>query len=378
MSIQSRLIKAARERTVKGLNTKLENSNKTTQQNEPMEEEQKSIDAPGPEPGLDQVYRYLMFGLSLPERTIRSTAAVVSGAVNESATLLVPGAFQDSKTYQTFVKQMLEMVAQDVGGVKKKVDPENANSEAAVENYVAKKTVGTFVDLAGMATLHVSPLTVLAIVSDVAYGSQIYLNELAVELKKEGVIEEDSSITNTADLLQAISVASAETADSLDQPPISVEGLRETILKTQQSVSKIDPTLMIPQSEIASLWEDMQQIADEENVNVFSVSSAITMYTLDQVNTVSKGALTTIRVTGSLVDRHLFEHYRQGVSEIYEKGLNTMIAESSEPYLEAVWYNFSSQRPTLTEDIVSGKMVGRAWEEVSGWIWGKGDEKEES
>ncbi|MFK7766774.1 MAG: hypothetical protein AB8B55_06095 [Mariniblastus sp.] len=341
------------------------------------------VEPPLAEPGIDQVYRYLMFGLSLPERTFRSTAAVVSGAVNESAELLVPRAFQNSKTYRTFVKQMLNMMANDVGGVKTEtqIAPENEsaptsddpNSTTAdgeegkvVENYVAKKTVSTFVDLAGMATLHVSPLTILAIVSDVAYGSKHYLHELAEELKREGVIAQDSTISNAADLLDAVGSATSDTADALDMPPVSVGGLRETIRQTSKSVSKIDPTLLIPLSEIDKIWNDMQVMAIKEDVNLFEISSAMTMYTLGQVNTVTKGALTTIRVTGDFVDQHLFDHYRQGLNQIGERGIYTMLVESSQPYMDAVYFNFSSTRPTITEEFFSGRMIVSAWAFIAG------------
>jgi hypothetical protein len=295
---------------------------------------------------------------------------MLGGAINESAALLVPQAFKDSKTYNTFVKQMLDLMANDVGGVVKQEDPA-ARQAANVENYVARKTVSTFIDLAGMATLHVSPLTILAILSDVAYGSKTYLHELTEELKREGVIDENSVINNAAELLDAVGAASAGTADAFDTPPISVDGLRETIEKTRASVANIDPKLLIPESEIAKLWNGMQLMAIKEDVNVFEISSAMTMYTLDQVNTVSKGALTTIRVTGSLVDRHLFDHYRHGLEEINERGIYVMLSESSQPYFDAVWYNFQSDRPTVTEDIISGKMVGKVWSGMKTWLIGK-------
>ena len=72
-----------------------------------------------------------MFGLSLPERTIRSTSAVVSGAVHESAELLLPQAFRSSKSYDLLVKQMLNFLAHDVGGVRRDAAPlaEGANVE---------------------------------------------------------------------------------------------------------------------------------------------------------------------------------------------------------------------------------------------------------
>ena len=72
------------------------------------------------------------------------------------------------------------------------------------------------------------------------------------------------------------------------------------------------------------------------------------------------------------MDRHLFEHYRQWLEEINQNGIYAMVAQSSQPYLDAVWYNFAQDRPTITEDIVSGKMAGRVWDSVSnsvkGWL----------
>ena len=174
-------------------------------------------------PDVGSVYKYMVYGLSLPERTLRSTAAMVGGVISESSELLVPQAFRDSKSYQTFVQQMLDVVVKDVGRVNAESDEAN---EDDVENFVARKTVGGFVDLAGMATLHVSPIVLLAVVSDLAYGSKTYLNELGEQLKKEGVIAEDSVIDGAQDLLDAVGSASSEAATVFDTPPISIEGLR--------------------------------------------------------------------------------------------------------------------------------------------------------
>ena len=66
------------------------------------------------------------------------------------------------------------------------------SDEPAIDDFVARKTVGNFVEMAGLATLHVSPMMLLAVVSDIAYGSQTYLNEITEELKREGVIDEGS------------------------------------------------------------------------------------------------------------------------------------------------------------------------------------------
>ena len=159
-----------------------------------------------------------------------------------------------------------------------------------VENFVARKAVGNFVEMAGMATLHVSPLTLLAIVSDVAYGSQAYLKELADELKKQGVIDEQSTIHHVDDLLAAVADASKTTAQAFDTPPISVEGLKQTIDETRAAIAGIDPTKVIPQAEMQKLWDEMHALATQEGVGILEISGAATLRMLEKAGTLSRGA----------------------------------------------------------------------------------------
>ena len=320
------------------------------------------------DPGFSQVYQHMMFGLSLPERALRSTSALVGGALTESAALLVPQAFRNSKSYEVFVHQMLDFMIHDVGGV----DGDDAQSEdPKVEGFVARKAIGSFVDLAGMATLHLSPLTVLAIVSDVAYGSQVYLHELSSELKEAGVIAEDTTIDHAADLLEALSNTSNKTASAFDMPPISVDGLRETIEQTREAATGLDATRLIPQSEMKQMWNEMHDIAVKEHVSLLDVSSTMSLYTLNKVGQVGQGALSTVKVAGNMFDRHIFNHYRSGLNDIQEKGLYVTLAESSGPYIAAVWENFSTDKATVTEDLLSGRLIGRAWSGMQGWLAGK-------
>lgn len=326
------------------------------------------------DPGIRSIYEYLTYGISLPERALRTTSAMVGGALRESASLLVPQAFRDSKSYTMFVGQMLDFVANDIGGVKAETDSQeggdDSEAEDGVDSYVAKKTVSSFVELAGMAMLHVSPLTVLAITSDIAYGSNALLKELSVELKKQGVIPEESTIDSTADLLAVVGETSGDAANVFDLPPLSVEGLTDTVSKTTAQVAKMDPTKLLPQKEIQRLWNDMYSMAAEQDVDVFDVSSAMTMYTLNQVGNVAKGALTTVRVTGDLLDRHVFDHYWQALSDIGHEGIYSFVGNVGRPYIEAVWHNFSMERETVTEDLLSGKLIGRVWKGFSDWYSG--------
>jgi hypothetical protein len=317
-----------------------------------------------PEP--KRVHDYLVYTLSLPERAIRSTTGLLAGTVRESAGLLLPQSFRSSKSYSVLVQQMLDYLAEGVGGVQKRSSPGEEQQE--VEGYVARKTVGNFVELAGLATMHVSPLTLLAVVSDVAYGSQAYLKELAEELKKQGIIEPDSTISHAQDLLDAVGKASGVTASALDTPPLSVEGLKKVIDDTRQAVATIDPTKVLPQAELVRLWNQMHEVANHEGVSVWEVSSAMTFFSLNKLTTLGRGALSGVTVAGRLFDRHVIDHYRAGLDTIGKKGIYATLAETSGPYIEAVWRNFSAESPTITQDVVTGRLIGKAWSAARGWL----------
>jgi hypothetical protein len=324
---------------------------------------------PCEDPGYAAVRKFMIYTLSLPERTLRSGAGLVGGALRESTALLVPHAFQNSTTYSVMVRQMLDFLVEDVGGVPK---PATAGQDATakVENYVARKTVGNFVEMAGMATFHLSPLTLLAIVSDVAYGSQAYLKELSAELKKQGVIDRESTIDHVDDLLAAVAKASQTTAAAFDTPPLSVEGLKETIDQTRQAIAAIDPARVIPQAELDRMWQEMHTLADREGVGILEVSSTVTLATLEKVGYVGRGALSSVKVAGVLFDRHVIDHYRTSLAQIQEHGLYATLRAASGPYIEAVWENFSAERPTVTEEVVSGRVIGQAWSAVRRWLGG--------
>ncbi len=307
----------------------------------------------------------LGYVLSLPERAVRTGTGLLGGVLRESASLLVPASFQSSRTYTVMVRQMLDFLVHDVGGVAQGAQP---SSTAEVDNYVARKAVGNFVDMAALATLHLSPLMLLAVVSDVAYGSQIYLKELADELKAQGIIDEHSTIDHVNDLLQAVSDASAATGKVFNTPPLSVDALRQTIDETRSAIASANPTQIVPQAEVRRLWEEMREIARREKVGLLAVSGAATIRSLGKIATVGRGALSTAKVAGTLFDRHVIDYYSQALREIRQKGLYASLSETSEPYIAAVWENFRANRSTVTEDVISGKLLGSTWRAVRRWL----------
>ncbi len=327
--------------------------------NEPPDDRAPSAESPS-----RTALEHLSYALSLPERAVRSGSGLVGGLVRESAELLVPQSFKSSRTYTAMVQQMLDFMIHDVGRVPQGDVP---SSTAQIDNYVARKAVGNFLDMASLATLHLSPLVILAAVSDIAHGSQAYLQELSEELKKQGVIDQQSRISHVNDLLGAVSHATAATGKALDTPPLSIEALRQTIEDTRAAITT--PGSNVPsQEEVDRVWREMRTIADSEGVDMLAVGGATTMQSLGKLATLSRGALSTAQVAGKLFDRHIIDHYEQALAEIRAKGFYRSVAESSAPYIAAVWDNFHASRSTITEDLLSGKLIGSGWRTVRSWL----------
>ena len=307
--------------------------------------------------------RMFSYSASLPERTFRSASALAGGIVRESANWLVPSAFRNSKSYSIFVQQMLTFVVNDIGGVRKTV---TANSERHHEEVVlARKTVGNLLDMTALATFHLSPLTVLAVFSDAAYGSKVYLEQLSTRLKEQGIIDAETTIDGAADLVTAVEAASGKAVGMFDQPPISIEGLRKTIEGIQASVSVIDPTQLLPRAEIDQLWRQIELAAKEQNASLWDVSATISVVALNQLQAVSKGSIVGLEVVGDLFQQHIIEHYWNGLRAIERNGLIPTLSSASKPYLEAVWTNFTIDRKTWTEQLLSGELLKWGWSQVS-------------
>lgn len=324
------------------------------------------VTSDGVAPPAEAVRNYLLYSLSLPERALRSSVGVVGGLVRESAGLLVPQAVRDCQTYQVMVQQTLDFLVHDVAGVA----PMSAAAAPAprVEQYVARKAVGNFVEMAGLATLHLSPLLVLAVVSDVAYGSKAYLQELADELRRAGVIDEKSTVASAADLLDALGETALVASSAFDTPPLSLDGLRETVQRTADAARQIAVADALPQAEIARMWNEMKQLAAAENVSLLAISSSMTLHALGKMANVGRGALSTVRVAGGLLDRHVIEHYRTALMDLHRQGYYATLAQVSGPYVAGVWHNFSSEKQTVTSDLVTGKLLGRGAQAVRRWL----------
>ena len=145
--------------------------------------------------------------------------------------------------------------------------------------------------------------------------------------------------------------ASRRTATAFDTPPLSVDGLRETIRNTRDSLAEVDVASVLPEVELRRLWGRIGAAAQRQGVSPFDVSGIVALGSLDRVGRFGSGALSSVRAAGSLLDRHVFDHYRTVLADMEERGFYPSLATASRPYAEAVWRNFAARSPDVDRGV---------------------------
>jgi hypothetical protein len=272
--------------------------------------------------------RLATYVVSLPERIVRTAAAVVGGTVHETAQLLLPRLIRRSRLYEVSAKNLLRILVEGVGAVEgsSTADPNAAGaSELAV-----RKGAGNVVELGSILAFGFSPLWLLAGASDVTHGSRVYLRELVEELKAAGVVAEDADVGSVDELLGVLEGTSGRSARLIDLPPLEVEELR-TSLDELRSVATELPS----QEELARVYRGLRTQAAREDRSVLEVSSGIGLAFLLSARNVSR--------------THLVAPYREDWQPLRNEGFAAYATRVGRPYARAVAGHFHPERETYTE-----------------------------
>ena len=279
----------------------------------------------------------VLLGLSLPERTLRGLVGGVGGAVHEAAQVVVPQRLRGGKLYRSAVEKSLKFLVQEFGGVKGRFEGDTAELD------MARETVGGLLDNASQLMLHISPVWVLAAISDVTRGTRVYLDELQSELARQGVIPADTEATTVGELLDVIENVSSKLTESIETPPLNAEDLRASYQAIRAEVPGFD----VAKGE--ATWNELKRIADQEQRSVFEVSTAVALTT--------RGALASVNVAAGMLYDNVFDHYRGALKEIHEHGYWQTVSDAAEPYLEAAKGQFEAARESMTERLLSGRLL---------------------
>ena len=298
---------------------------------------------------VPQVAQYLV---SLPERVVRSAAALAGGLIREIGDVSLPAAVRRTKTYQMMVDIALRFMIEQVGEVKG-VYP--SGSELA-NDFLLRRTAGHGIELAGLLAFRASPVWIMAALADVSGAGRHIVQEIADALKQEGLITVDAKgeakFENVDQLLEGLEQSAGQVADLCNAPPLDVAALRREWVTFRASVAKIPPRNLPSVAFLREHWEELKAEAAAQNRGVFELSTVMAVSALARVPvTLLRLARATNRAawrSGQTLGSSVLLHYSQILREIHERGYAAYWGEEFRPYLRAAADQFSPKHRSLT------------------------------
>jgi hypothetical protein len=269
------------------------------------------------------------FLLSLPERAVRSVAALLGGVVHETFTLALPRVVRRSRLYEATAKNLLRVTIELVGGVEARI-PTEIEYEPDPGRLAVRKGVGNAVELGSIAAFGFSPLWILAAAADVTHGSRVYLDAFVAELIRAGALPEGSSPGSANELLGALERVSGTTARLVDIPPLELRALRQSLDDIRR-----DAASMPSQDDLAKVFAGLREAALRERTSLLEVSVGLGLAFFNSARHVGR--------------QHLLDPYREDLRPVRDEGLAAYARRVSKPYAEAVARHFDTEQASLTE-----------------------------
>ena len=267
----------------------------------------------------------MRFYLSLPERLVRMLAALVGGAVHETAQLVLPRFVRRSRFFEATAKNLLRITIEVVGGVEAAEEQELPAGKLAI-----RKGAGNVVELGSIAAFGFSPLWLLAGASDILRGSRTYLAALVDELKLAGVLADDVEVGSMDELLGVLERGTGRTAALVDVPPVELAGLRRSIAE----LAAEREALPSPQ-ELSAAYEGLRRAARREGRPLLEVSTGIGLaFALSARNVGREHVVVPYREDWEPVRREGFAAYARRVAAPYRRALEAHLDPDRSTYTE--------------------------------------------
>jgi hypothetical protein len=299
--------------------------------------------------GSSPRYTYL---LSLPERVVRSLAAVSGGLLREIGEVALPARLRRTTLYRTMVDVALRFMIEEVGEVEGIYPSEGKLAEA----FLLQRGASHGVELLGILAFHASPVWVLAALADAAGGSRTLMREITSALKEEGLLERGEAFETMDQVLDGLERTSDHLATTLNLPPVNVADLRQEWEKLKVAVAAIPPKKLPAVDAIERLWGRVEESAREQQRSVFAVSSLMALSAVAQlpenVLWLSKAARSAARRTGRVFGEVILDHYTETLAEMSRTGFAAYWRKEFRPYLRAAAAQFAPEHGSLTERLL--------------------------
>jgi len=296
--------------------------------------------------------------ISLPERVVRSAAALAGGLLREIGAVSVPSPVRRTKSYQMMVEIALRFMIEQVG----QVEGVYPSGRELAGDFLLRRTAGHGIELAGLLAFRASPVWIMAALADVSGAGRHIVQEIAEAMKQEGLLAADAKFENVDQLLEGLEQTGSQVADFCNAPPLDVAGLRREWLAFSAAVRKIPPRNLPSIGSLGAQWEALKVEAAAQDRPVFELSSMMAVSAVARVPvTLLKLARASNRGvwrSGQTLGGSVLVHYSQVLADIHERGYAAYWAEGFQPYLRAAAGQFSLDHRSLTETILNRDREG--------------------
>jgi hypothetical protein len=293
-------------------------------------------------------HRGLQYALSVPERAVRSVAALTAGLAREVAEVALPIGVRRGRFYRNLVDVTLRFLLEEVG----QVEGLQATDEQLGENFLLRRAAGNGIEIMGLLAFRASPVWVFAALADVCGFGRQMIPEVAEALKKEGLLKSAESFKTMEQLLQGLEGSAAQIASSVNTPPLDIASLRAEWRKLSAEVRRLPAPKLPSRRAVTGLWADLRMEADRQQRSVFAVSSLLAVAAVgelpERARILSRSAAVALTRSGAVLSGALLDHYRESLREMRRVGFVGYGVRQLAPYTRAALAAFSPGRTTLT------------------------------
>lgn len=296
-----------------------------------------------------------IYGLSLPERTIRSATSILTGVTSTATETLLPHFVKESVTYRVTFGMLQQFLITKIAEIE-----DQETSVVLQDQYLLRKTAGSVVEGVGLFSVRFSPVWLLAILSDVTGGSKEYLNRLVRAYKREGVIESETTFENFLDLLEGVSRSSKLGLSAFDMPPISKEEFIAYKQELSDSLKGQKDTLFLMMRDLETVWNKMVAAETKEGVPITTISGAMALEAMKKSGEKGvKVTRSTLLTTYEVFHEMLIGPYNTTLKRVAKEGFTAYVRHHLDPHISQMLYHFYGDKETLTEKLIRRAFKGK-------------------
>lgn len=289
---------------------------------------------------------------SLPERVVRSVAALGGGVVRQVSEVTLPARVRRTRLYRTLVESTLRFLVEQVG----QVENAYAKDDALPDDFLVRRTAGNMLEAAGIVAFRASPVWVLAALADLTGAGRELVGEIAGALQAEGLLERNRRFETVDQLLDGLERTAGCLAETVNTPPLDVAGLREEWARLRSEARRIPATALPSPAMLWTEWRDLRHEAAAQGRSTFELSSAIALSSIRRLpgnaRWLSRATGVAARRAGRLFAQGLLDHYSATLAEIRETGFAEYATRELGPYFRGAMNHFSPARESLTERLL--------------------------